>query len=115
MLGMVTLSDLDRMQKEGASGRGWIACMLPTYFHSISLFILFNSSGTTDAIFLEKPSHYDLLIDLTASTPNKATRPAFFSSRPVPSSGMSSRGPTHRLSSVRFAWSDIKLVCHISI
>ncbi|KAK0201194.1 hypothetical protein DFS33DRAFT_1375835 [Desarmillaria ectypa] len=90
VLGMVTLSDLDRMQKESTSGRGWIAC-------------------TTDAIFLEKPSHYDLLIDLTASTPNKATRPAFFSSRPTPSSGMSSRGPTHRLSSVRFAWSDIKL------
>ncbi len=40
VLGMVTLSDLDRMQKEGASGRGWIACMLPTYFHFISLFIL---------------------------------------------------------------------------
>ncbi|PBK87215.1 hypothetical protein ARMGADRAFT_1047655 [Armillaria gallica] len=90
VLGLVTLSDLDRMQKEGTSGRGWIAC-------------------TTDAIFLEKPSHYDLLIDLTASTPNKATRPAFFSSRPVLPSGMSSRGPTHRLSSVRFAWSDIKL------
>ncbi|KAJ7479800.1 hypothetical protein FB451DRAFT_1086361 [Mycena latifolia] len=93
VLGMVTLNDLDRLQKEGSSGRGWVAC-------------------TTDAIFLEKASCYDLLIDLTTSTPNKATRPTFYSSRPVqPASPSSSRprGPTHRLSVVRFSWSDIKL------
>ncbi|KAJ7510878.1 hypothetical protein B0H11DRAFT_2183614 [Mycena galericulata] len=93
VLGMVTLNDLDRLQAEGGSGRGWVAC-------------------TTDAIFLEKPSCYDLLIDLTTSTPNKATRPTFYSSRPVQpaSSGPSRpRGPTHRLSVVRFSWSDIKL------
>ncbi|KAJ7263125.1 hypothetical protein B0H12DRAFT_1103444 [Mycena haematopus] len=93
VLGMVTLNDMDRLQAEGNSGRGWVAC-------------------TTDAIFLEKPSCYDLLIDLTTSTPNKATRPTFHASRPVqpPSSGPSkARGPTHRLSVVRFSWSDIKL------
>ncbi|KAJ7844646.1 hypothetical protein B0H13DRAFT_2096329 [Mycena leptocephala] len=93
VLGIVTLNDLDRLQAEGNSGRGWVAC-------------------TTDAIFLEKPSCYDLLIDLTTSTPNKATRPTFYTSRPVqpPSSGPSRpRGPTHRLSVVRFSWSDIKL------
>ncbi|KAJ6602772.1 hypothetical protein DFH09DRAFT_1125495 [Mycena vulgaris] len=93
VLGMVTLNDLDRLQSEGSSGRGWVAC-------------------TTDAIFLEKPSCYDLLIDLTTSTPNKATRPTFYSSRPVQlaSPGPSRpRGPTHRLSVVRFSWSDVKL------
>ncbi|KAJ7668882.1 hypothetical protein B0H17DRAFT_1171122 [Mycena rosella] len=89
VLGMVTLNDLDRLQKEGSSGRGWVAC-------------------TTDAIFLEKPACYDLLIDLTTSTPNKATRPTFYSSRPVPPLP-SGRGPTHKLSVVRFSWSDVKL------
>ncbi|KAJ7769409.1 hypothetical protein B0H16DRAFT_1411336 [Mycena metata] len=92
VLGMITLNDLDRLQSEEISGRGWVAC-------------------TTDAIFLEKPSCYDLLIDLTTSTPNKATRPTFYSSRPVPPppAGQRARGPTHRLSVVRFSWSDVKL------
>ncbi|KAF8063448.1 hypothetical protein FPV67DRAFT_1506609 [Lyophyllum atratum] len=90
VLGMVTLSDMDRMRSERLSGRGWIAC-------------------TTDAIFLEKPSCYDLLIDLTTSTPNKATRPTFYSSKPIAPQPGNSRGPTHRLSSIRFAWSDVKL------
>ncbi|KAJ6629882.1 hypothetical protein B0H10DRAFT_1985692 [Mycena sp. CBHHK59/15] len=93
VLGMVTLNDMDRLQTEGESGRGWVAC-------------------TSDAIFLEKPSCYDLLIDLTTSTPNKATRPTFYSSKPLqpPSAGPSRpRGPTHRLSVVRFSWSDVKL------
>ncbi|KAK7018445.1 hypothetical protein R3P38DRAFT_2634169 [Favolaschia claudopus] len=91
VLGMVTLNDLDRLQRESDSGRGWVAC-------------------TTDALFLEKPSYYDLLIDLTTSTPNKATRPTFYASRPIqPLSPGPSRGPTHRLSVVRFSWSDIKL------
>ena len=33
VLGMVTLNDLARMEKEGESGRGWIACtcVLPTF------------------------------------------------------------------------------------
>ena len=64
--------------------------------------------GTTDAIFMEKPSYYDLLIDLTTSTP-KATRPTFYSSKPVVSQAGSSRGPTHTLSTIRFAWSDVRL------
>ncbi|KAK7047595.1 hypothetical protein VNI00_006363 [Paramarasmius palmivorus] len=89
VLGMITLTDLDRLQAESRTGRGWIAC-------------------TTDAIFLEKPSHYDLLIDLTTSTPDKATRPTFYASSPI-EQATSSRGPTHRLSTIRFAWSDVKL------
>ena len=57
---------------------------------------------------MEKPSYYDLLIDLTTSTP-KATRPTFYSSKPVVSQAGSSRGPTHSLSTIRFAWSDVRL------
>ncbi|KAF9005013.1 hypothetical protein BDQ17DRAFT_1353622 [Cyathus striatus] len=78
VLGMVTLADVDRLGGEG----GWIAC-------------------TTDAIFLEKPSYYDLLIDLTTSTPNRAARPAFYASKYT--------GGSWRLSTVRFSWSDVKL------
>ncbi|KAJ3993055.1 hypothetical protein F5050DRAFT_1810868 [Lentinula boryana] len=87
VLGMITLSDVDRLSTE--TGKGWIAC-------------------TTDAIFLERPSFYDLLIDLTTSTPNKATRPTFYSSQPI-TSQQGSKGPTRRLSTIRFAWSDVKL------
>ncbi|TRM66558.1 hypothetical protein BD626DRAFT_565660 [Schizophyllum amplum] len=86
-LGMVTLSDLDRLEKESETGRGWIAC-------------------TTDALFLEKPSYYDLLIDLTSSTPDKASRPTFYSSR-LQQEGTSR--PVAKLSTIRFAWSDVKL------
>lgn len=68
-----------------------------------------NASGTTDAIFLEKPSYYDLVIDLTTSTPSKATRPTLHSSREI-QQPPGSRGPSHRLSVVRWTWSDIKLV-----
>ncbi|KAF8151642.1 hypothetical protein B0H34DRAFT_755784 [Crassisporium funariophilum] len=89
VLGMVTLVDLDRLESESQSGRGWVAC-------------------TTDAIFMEKPSYYDLLIDLTTSTPDKTTRPTFYSSKPILQPA-GSRGPTHRLSTIRFAWSDVKL------
>ncbi|KAJ7583856.1 hypothetical protein C8J56DRAFT_1005133 [Mycena floridula] len=93
VLGMVTLIDIDRLEAEGKTGRGWIAC-------------------TSDAIFLEKPSYYDLLIDLTTSTPNKATRPSFSVSQPIP---QPTSYQTHRLATTRFAWSDVKLVCHCSI
>ncbi|KAF9265039.1 hypothetical protein L218DRAFT_899300 [Marasmius fiardii PR-910] len=88
VLGMITLSDLNKLQAESQTGRGWIAC-------------------TTDAIFLEKPAHYDLLLDLTTSTPDKSTRPTFYSSRPI--EPVPPRGATHRLSTIRFAWSDVKL------
>jgi len=69
----------------------------------------FSSVGTTDAIFLEKPAYYDLIIDLTTSTPNKATRPTFYASRPI-YQRTDRKGATHRLSVIRFAWSDVKLV-----
>ncbi|CAA7264584.1 unnamed protein product [Cyclocybe aegerita] len=90
VLGMITLADLDRLEIESLTGRGWIAC-------------------TTDAIFMEKPSYYDLLIDLTTSTPNKATRPTFYASKLTTSQAGSSRAPPYRLSTIRFAWSDVKL------
>ncbi|KAG6868851.1 hypothetical protein C0993_008980 [Termitomyces sp. T159_Od127] len=80
VFGMVTLSDMHRLGTES----GWIAC-------------------TTDAIFLEKPSCYDLLVDLTYSGP----RPAFYVSKPI--IPPPPRGQTHRLSTTRFAWSDVKL------
>ncbi|KAG6852737.1 hypothetical protein C0991_009453 [Blastosporella zonata] len=80
VLGMVTLSDMDRLR----AGSGWIAC-------------------TTDAIFFEKPSCYDLLIDLTPA----GARPIFYHSKLIVP--QQPRGPTHRLSLTRFAWSDIKL------
>ncbi|KAH9946749.1 hypothetical protein B0H21DRAFT_742241 [Amylocystis lapponica] len=86
VLGMVTLTDLDKLEMESKTGRGWIAC-------------------TTDAIFLEKPSCYDLIIDLRTSTPN--TRPAFCVSKS--SEHPNGRGPSYRLSAVRFTWSDVKL------
>ncbi|KAG2364781.1 hypothetical protein BDR07DRAFT_1400675 [Suillus spraguei] len=89
VLGMVTLSDLDKMDREGKTGRGWVAC-------------------TTDAIFLDKPSYYDLLIDLTTSTPSKTSRPTLYLSKPQPQPP-GSKGPTHRLTVFRFAWSDIRL------
>lgn len=95
VLGMVTLTDLDRLNAETKTGRGWIAC-------------------TTDAIFLEKPSYYDLIIDLTTSTPNKATRPTFYSSKPITPQPSSSKASTHRLTTIRFAWSDVKLVSEYS-
>ena len=62
---------------------------------------------------MERPSYYDLLIDLSTSTP-KATRPTFYSSKPVVSQAGSSRGPTHYLSTIRFSWSDIRLASVLS-
>ncbi|THH12947.1 hypothetical protein EW146_g7222 [Bondarzewia mesenterica] len=88
VLGIVTLHDIDKLIREGKSGRGWIAC-------------------TTDAIFLERPQYYDLIIDLRTSTPAKTTRPTMYSSRPQALSG--TRGPSYKLSPVRFTWSDVKL------
>ncbi|TFK81945.1 hypothetical protein K466DRAFT_557273 [Polyporus arcularius HHB13444] len=86
VLGMVTLNDLDKLDFESKSGRGWIAC-------------------TTDSIFLDKPSYYDLLIDLRSTTPN--TRPAFYVPKPIEQPN--GWGPSHRLSGVRFTWSDVRL------
>ncbi|TCD60991.1 hypothetical protein EIP91_009181 [Steccherinum ochraceum] len=90
VLGMITLNDIDKLQAESATGRGWIAC-------------------TTDAIYLEKPTYYDLVIDLTtaSSSGSKLSRPTMYVPRPISQPG--SRGPTHRLSVIRFTWSDVKL------
>ena len=113
VLGVVTLNDIDRLKMESATGRGWIACEqsfsnLPRSTVSDPCRFL---AGTTDAIFLEKPQLYDLLIDLTSAAPNRASRPSFYSSKPV-SSGSSKE--THKLSSIRFAWSDVRLVRLVS-
>lgn len=89
VLGMITLNDLDMLKNEATCRRGWIAC-------------------TTDAIFLEKASYFDLVIDLTTCTPAKASRPTLYLSKPI--EPRPARGVTHRLSSVRFTWSDVKLV-----
>lgn len=65
--------------------------------------------GTTDTIFLEKPSYYDVLIDLTTSTPSRTSRPTLYLSKPQQQQP-GTKGPTHRLSVFRFTWSDVKLV-----
>jgi len=106
VLGMVTLNDLDMLHHLGRGGRGWIACENELVFHSCTLIV---TIGTTDAIFLEKPSYYDLVIDLTTCTPSKASRPTLYISRPLPQQ-LGSRGPSHRLSVMRWTWSDVKLV-----
>lgn len=90
VLGMVTLSDLDVLQSEDSCRRGWVAC-------------------TTDAIFLEKPSCYDLVIDLTTSTPSKTSSPTLYLSQPTEWTD-DGKGRGHKLSTVRFTWSDVKVV-----
>lgn len=86
VLGMVTLNDIDKLERETATGRGWVAC-------------------TTDAIFLEKPAYYDLLIDLT-KVPSKSSRATLHVPKLLPGG----KRPSYRLSAVRFTWSDVKLV-----
>lgn len=100
VIGMVTLNDTDRLRSESMTGRGWIACVYP---HSSLHTSCLKEIGTTDALFLEKSTYYDLLIDLTTYTPNKSSRPTFYTPKIVP-------GQSNRLSTVRFAWSDVKLV-----
>ncbi|EJD00524.1 uncharacterized protein FOMMEDRAFT_169942 [Fomitiporia mediterranea MF3/22] len=113
VLGMITLSDLPRLEQLSSTGRGWIAC-------------------TTDAIFLEKPQYYDLVVDLTTCTPSKASRPALYMSKSTSSggsgivsgissglgmggggggggSGMGRGKEKWKLETVRFTWSDVKL------
>ena len=90
VLGMITLSDLDMLKSEDNCRRGWIAC-------------------TTDAIYLDKPSLYDLVVDLTTSTPSKSSRPTLYLSRPTEWTE-DGRGRNHKLSQVGFTWSDVKVV-----
>lgn len=87
VLGVVGLTDLGRIEKETSRGNGWIAC-------------------TTDAIFLEKPNLYDLLIDLTSSSDSRPYRPALSVSRPTQSSN---GRKSYKLQTVRFTWSDVRL------
>ncbi|KAH9954085.1 hypothetical protein BC827DRAFT_1262315 [Russula dissimulans] len=88
VLGVVTLHDIGRLERESETGRGWIAC-------------------TTDAVFLEKPQYYDLIIDMTSFSPERASRPTLQLS--VQESNGRSRRPSYRLATVRFTWSDVKL------
>ncbi|TEB25766.1 hypothetical protein FA13DRAFT_1777318 [Coprinellus micaceus] len=88
VLGMVTLHDLlgskfgddgdTEHSDEDGVGRGWIAC-------------------TTDALFLEKPSYYDLLIDLTSVGVSSSSTVAFTTPKHPTSAGANS--PTNSGSS----------------
>jgi hypothetical protein len=89
VLGVVTLHDIGFLEHESTTGRGWIAC-------------------TTDAVFLEKPQYYDLVIDMTTFSPERASRPGLQLSVREPNGH--SRRPSYRLSTVRFTWSDVRLV-----
>jgi hypothetical protein len=64
-----------------------------------------DHTGTTDAIFLEKPRLYDLLIDLTHSSTNRPHRPALSISKSYEVNGKT----VYKLQTVRFTWSDVKL------
>ncbi|TFK22844.1 hypothetical protein FA15DRAFT_671093 [Coprinopsis marcescibilis] len=122
VFGMLTLNDLINQDKlslvedREKTGTGWVAC-------------------TTDALFLEKPQYYDLLIDLTALSsysssaysshypsnqagptgtkkpPNvnllsNRPRPTFYLSKPASSN---SSKQSNKLSLTRWAWSDVRL------
>ena len=84
---MITLNAVNKLKSESKSGHGYIAC-------------------TTNAIFLDKPLYYDLVTGLCSATSN--TRPAFLVSKPVELP--SGRGPSFRLLSIYFTWSDVRLV-----
>lgn len=77
----------------------------------VCLFVVSSSSdaliGTTDAIFLEKPHLYDLVIDLTTPSSPRSNRPSLLVSRPY--STTTTGKPVYRLRFVRFTWSDVKL------
>lgn len=109
VLGVVTLHDIERLERESETGRGWIACAF--YLWGLSAFDLFSqitlSLGTTDAVFLEKPQYYDLVIDMTSFSPERASRPSL----QLSVKELNGRRPSYRLSTIRFTWSDVKLVC----
>ncbi|KAG9008709.1 hypothetical protein FRB93_006255 [Tulasnella sp. JGI-2019a] len=97
-LGTVGLIDIDMLKAESSTGLGWTAC-------------------TTDALFLERPALYDLIVDLTTITPSISaltevstipiTRPNLYI--PTPPSLASSSASTPKLQQVRFTFSDIRL------
>jgi len=109
MLGAVTLYDIGRLERESETGRGWVAC---AFFGELCTLIFphrsFPHVGTTDAVFLEKPQYYDLVIDMTSFSPERASRPSLQLS--VKESNGRSRRPSYRLSTIRFTWSDVNLV-----
>lgn len=59
-------------------------------------------------MFLEKPQYYDLVIDMTTFSAEQASRPDLQLSVKEPNGH--SRRPSYRLSTIRFTWSDVKLV-----
>lgn len=59
-------------------------------------------------MFMEKPQYYDLVIDMTSFSPERASRPGLQLSIREPNGR--SRKPSYRLSTIRFTWSDVKLV-----
>ncbi|KAH9012267.1 hypothetical protein EDB84DRAFT_1536643, partial [Lactarius hengduanensis] len=76
------------LECESRTGRGWIAC-------------------TTDVVFLEKPQYYNLIIDLISYAPTKrCARPGLQLAIKEPFA----RRPTYRLSTIRFTWSNVRLV-----
>ncbi|KAH9027393.1 hypothetical protein EDB85DRAFT_2148534 [Lactarius pseudohatsudake] len=81
VLGIIMPHDIDMLERESRTGRGWIAC-------------------TTDTVFLEKPQYCDMTINLTSYAPGPAARDqgAVRSQADIP--------PLHRIT-VRFTWSDV--------
>jgi hypothetical protein len=110
VLGVVTLHDIGLLECESTTGRGWIACTWYFQWVFVRLVIIPRvlSTGTTDALFLEKPQYYDLIIDMTTFSPERASRPNLQLSVREPNGR--SRRPSYRLSTVGFTWSDVKLV-----
>ncbi|KAH8985068.1 hypothetical protein EDB86DRAFT_2833285 [Lactarius hatsudake] len=88
ILGIVTLHNIDVLERESRTNRGWILCM-------------------TDAVFLGKLQHHKLVIDLTSYTPTErgtTTQPGLQLTIKEPYA-------RRRFSTVRFTRSDVKLVC----
>lgn len=120
MWGVVTLHDIDSLKRPAAQapqGGGWIAC-------------------TTDTLFVEKTDCWDLLVDLTninlpllpsvfllssespTELPPTATgdedgrgRVRLYSPKATFETNGLRKSGSVGLSSVRFTWSDVKLVC----
>lgn len=115
VLGVVTLHDIDNLKYQSSRGDGWIAC-------------------TTDTLFVEKTDCWDLLVDITNVTlPSLPTVFSMSESQPTPLpkptgdegrgrvrlyapkatfdvNGVAKKSNSDGLTSVRFTWSDVKLV-----
>ncbi|KAG8871189.1 hypothetical protein FRB97_008921 [Tulasnella sp. 331] len=94
-LGTVGLIDMDMLKAESAAGLGWIGC-------------------TTDALFLERPALYDLIVDLTAMNPPisaSSIMPITSTpvSRPTLYISYSPSSSAAKLQQVRFTFSDIRV------